>query len=283
MIIKDYKHKKKYRKSMSELSEKNFGLNFEKLYNEGYWADEFIAYSIVENEKVISNVCFHLFELEKNKKKYKVLQIGTVATYEKHRNKGLSKQLMNEVIKDYEDKVDAMYLFANESVINFYPKFGFKPVNQMKFNLSNLDELEVEKNNSVKLNIAKDIKILDRCITNRINNSKSDFLTGDDYIKMFYCLYGFTESIYYHKKEDAVIILEKEESTLIVYDIYVKKEEDIKKILGQHLEGIDNISFRFDVKLRNLVTSLDENAKLFVRTNNKLLLEPWSYPETSMT
>lgn len=40
---------------------------------------------------------------------------------------------MNKVLEEYENKYDYMYLFANESVLDFYHKFGFKPVEEHLF------------------------------------------------------------------------------------------------------------------------------------------------------
>lgn len=42
-----------------------------------------------------------------------------------YRNKGISRKLMDKVLQDWKDKCDAIYLYANDSVLDFYPKFGF--------------------------------------------------------------------------------------------------------------------------------------------------------------
>ena len=53
-------------------------------------------------------------------------QFGAVATRESERGKGLSRILMNHVLGKYPD-VPA-FLGANDSVLDFYPRFGFRPV-----------------------------------------------------------------------------------------------------------------------------------------------------------
>ncbi|WP_326717516.1 GNAT family N-acetyltransferase [Vagococcus jeotgali] len=63
-----------------------------------------------------------------NKKKHQVLQLGTVMTKETYRDQGLSRRLIEEILKDYQGKVDMIFLFANETVLEFYPKFGFSRV-----------------------------------------------------------------------------------------------------------------------------------------------------------
>lgn len=35
--------------------------------------------------------------------------------------------------QDYADRVDGMYLFANDDVLNFYPKFGFQKATEYQY------------------------------------------------------------------------------------------------------------------------------------------------------
>ena len=53
------------------------------------------------------------------------IQLGTVMTAPPCRKQGLSRFLMEEIKKDWEGRCDGMYLFANDTVLDFYPKFGF--------------------------------------------------------------------------------------------------------------------------------------------------------------
>lgn len=52
-----------------------------------------------------------------------------------YRNQGLSGKLMNHIIEVYEQEYNFIYLFANESVLDFYPKFGFEKVQESSFSL----------------------------------------------------------------------------------------------------------------------------------------------------
>ena len=60
-----------------------------------------------------------------NDKTVNGIQIGAVGTLPEYRNKGLSKYLMDLVLDKYQDSTDISFLFANETVTEFYPKFGF--------------------------------------------------------------------------------------------------------------------------------------------------------------
>ena len=75
--------------------------------------------------EVVSNVSVNACNMNYKGKEVKLIQLGTVMTDTDHRGKGYARMLMEEVMKDYEGKVDGMYLFANDSVLEFYPRFGF--------------------------------------------------------------------------------------------------------------------------------------------------------------
>lgn len=51
------------------------------------------------------------------------LSLGAVATKKEYRGKGYIRVLMEHIINKYNNI--PMYLFANDSVVDFYPRFGF--------------------------------------------------------------------------------------------------------------------------------------------------------------
>lgn len=61
------------------------------------------------------------------------IQIGTVMTDKEYRDQGLNKKIMESILQEYIDKVDGIYLFGNDSVLNYYPKFGFVPCEEYEY------------------------------------------------------------------------------------------------------------------------------------------------------
>lgn len=72
-------------------------------------------------------------ELLMQGKIYNCIQLGTIMTDQEYRGRGLSRYLFSEVRKDWDGKCDAMFLFANESVLDFYPGLGFHRKKQYRF------------------------------------------------------------------------------------------------------------------------------------------------------
>ena len=112
-IVCNYRDDDKLRASFNELAGKVFGgLNFENWYQNGFWKDNYIPYSVVTDGKVVSNISVNACDMNYDGSTVHLIQLGTVMTDPDHRGKGYSRALMERILSDYEDKVDGIYLFA---------------------------------------------------------------------------------------------------------------------------------------------------------------------------
>ena len=132
-LEKNYRNNDTLRKSFNELAQKTFGFDFEDWYQNGFWGDNYNPYSIVIDGKVVSNVSVNKTDMLMDGEVKHFLQLGTVMTDEQYRNKGLSRMLMEQIELDYAGKVDGIYLFANDSVLDFYPKLGFQKAKEYQY------------------------------------------------------------------------------------------------------------------------------------------------------
>lgn len=278
MMIKNYYNDEKLRKSMSQLADFSFGLDFELLYQKGYWDPAYGCYSILEDDKIVSNVSYHLLELEKAGKRYKVMSIGSVMTYPEYRKKGYARTLMEAVLKDHQ--VDAYFLGANETVLDFYPRFGFEATDHLKYMDENVSSYKIGPKGRV-LDIDADLKLIDEYVKNRIKNSKDMYVYGDDYLKMFYALYLYNKNMYLH--EDAIIVCSRQKDILHVHDIYAKHPIDFKALVGPYTEGVTKIYYDFEVAIEGIEAYEDLESYFFVKTDIEELKQAWSYPGTSVT
>ncbi|MFR5071026.1 MAG: GNAT family N-acetyltransferase [Bianqueaceae bacterium] len=125
-LIKQIKDDPQLRDSFNGLAMKTFGLSFSEWWRRGYWTDSYIPYVFVDGGKVVANASVNLMDLMWHGQPKRYIQIGTVMTDAAYRHQGLSRTLLQEIIGDWADKSDALYLFANDTVLDFYPKFGFQ-------------------------------------------------------------------------------------------------------------------------------------------------------------
>jgi len=105
---------------------KDIFFDFQFWYDLNLWDENYESYSIIENGEIVSNICVYKTQILFNQKKYSALSVGAVATKKEYRGRGLSRTLMEQIIKKYDNV--PMYLSANDSVVDFYPKFGFKRI-----------------------------------------------------------------------------------------------------------------------------------------------------------
>ena len=101
------------------------GISFEPWQKAGFWTKDYLPYSIIQKGNIISNVSVSLMTVLVNGERLDAAQIGAVGTVPEYRKQGLSRLLINHVIDIYSKKSDLIFLFANDSVMDFYPKFGF--------------------------------------------------------------------------------------------------------------------------------------------------------------
>jgi predicted N-acetyltransferase YhbS len=233
---------KKYRTSFNALTEKTFGFNFEHWYEEGHWKDQYIPYSLLDGDKVISNVSVNLMNFNILGKTKLLIQLGTVMTDEKYRKQGLNKVLLNKVIADWQSKCEYIYLFANDSVLDFYPKFGFHKIQQYQCikNIIKTDKTKI----AAKLNMEEEsAKNLVYHLANKSLPYGPISMIGNGELIMFYCNLFMKENVYYLPEYKAVVIAAYNTKVLEIFGILCEQELDLDTII-EHLATYETRSVK---------------------------------------
>jgi len=216
-IEKNYRNNEALRASFNRLAEKTFGLNFENWYRNGFWKDNYIPYSVVIDGEVVSNVSVNACNMNYKGRIVKLIQLGTIMTDDDYRGNGYARALMEEVLKDYDGKVDGIYLFANDSVLEFYPKFGFKEAKEYQFTKEVIISGECTAQNVPlrdKIDFDRTVEILD---TKKQNAQL--YMVDNPGLYMFYLSQFMTENLFYIEECNSYAIAEIEEDTLILHTI----------------------------------------------------------------
>lgn len=228
--VVDYKNNDQLRNSFNILTRKTYGFDFEEWYQNGYWKDGYIPYSIVDGNNIVSNVSVNVIDFLVMGEKRTYIQIGTVMTEKEYRNKGLNRFLMEKVLGDWRGRCDLIYLFANDSVLDFYPKFGFYSTHEYQHS----KEISSENNSFgfVKLNMSDEEN--KSFLFNKVNQSlhfSQISMDNNASLVMFYCTSFMDQNVYYIKRFDAVVIAEFNESILYINDIFCEKEVLLNDII----------------------------------------------------
>lgn len=278
--ITNYKNDERLRNDLHILTRKIWGFDFEKWYKSGYWGDNCLLYSLSDGHKIVSHITVTVIDFIVLGKKKKFLQLGTVTTDEEYRKQGLNKFLLEKVLHEWKDKCDLIYLFANDSVLNYYPLFGFVPVNEYIAT----KKIESTKNayNVRKLDINNqfDNELLYKKAKNAIPLFNISMVDNAGQI-MLYCNYfdkfSFKEKLYYIESLDTIIVAEYIGSDLILYDILSTQEVEIEAIINaMSTEQTQNVVMYFmpknnkDYEIKLLKK---EDTTLFVMGNEKKSFE----------
>lgn len=246
-FIKGYKENKSLRDSFNELAESTFGINFEEWYQNGFWNERYIPYSYLDNGEIVANVSVNLMDFNFNGESKKLIQLGTVMTKEGYRHKGLMRSLINEIETDYNGKIDGYFLFANDSVLEFYPKLGYKKVLEYEnykliYEENEMTAIKLEMNSKEEWD--KFINV----INNSISNGRFEMIDGSYLI--------------------------------LIHQVFSKNEVNMEEVI-KAFGAVKKVAFGYTPKnIENIQTKIlnEEDTTLFVKgsffdkfENNKLM------------
>lgn len=262
--------------SFFQLAMETFGISFEHWDALGYWNDTYCPYAFELNGEIIANISMNIGTMVIDGKAVQSIQIGTVMTKPIYRKKGLSGQLMDKVLEDVKH-VDIVYLLANESVLKYYPKFGFEKRKQSVYLIHTKDLLlqptEIKKLN---LNDEQTRKFLYESVTHRMPVSTKIAMLQNESIVMFHAIGPYRECIYYAPKLQAIIIAKEYEEKVVIVDIISKYPFELMEVLQQLPIERPIIELGFtpsEVSAIILKYELVESGALFVKEQGNV-----SYP-----
>lgn len=216
-LVKAYRKNGALRKSFNALAGRIYGLDFEDWYQNGFWKEAYIPYSVVEDGEVVANVSVNITDFMWNGSKRHFIQLGTVMTDEKYRNRGYSRRLMEEIEKDYAG-VDGVYLFANDSVLDFYPKFGFKKASEYGYE----KEIFADRERSIHKIPMREKRVWDgfaKIVEKSVPCGRFAMM-GNSGLILFYVTKFMQENVYYSKKHKAYLIAEEDGDEIFIHAVF---------------------------------------------------------------
>ncbi|MCR9144983.1 MAG: GNAT family N-acetyltransferase [bacterium] len=213
-----------------------YGASFVEWDRLGFWNERYIPYSLVEQAgrkaRIVANVSVSRMRVLIQDTPLPAIQFATVGTLPEYRGRGYAARLMQHVLE--REACDFCFLYANASVSEFYPKFGFRQIREAAFYSDfKIDAgAEVDDDASAKmkprrlqLKDAADLALLKSILAARAPVTRGFGALDYEHILPFYAVYAFGEDMYLFASDqesvsDAVLIVAQNEGpTLNVYDI----------------------------------------------------------------
>ncbi|MBQ8639067.1 MAG: GNAT family N-acetyltransferase [Lachnospiraceae bacterium] len=289
-IRKNYRNEEALRKSFNELAGKVFGLDFEAWYQNGFWGEDYVPYSMVKNGKVIANVSVNPLTFQTVNGEKRLVQLGTVMTDPEYRGLGLSRRLIEEIHRDYAETADGFYLFANESVLDFYPKFGYRKAVEYQavkvFSAETdaagtvsagkaaaeacADETAAAQTASAKkvpMETKEDWDAFVRMLSTCTVNSSLE-MKGNSGLIMFYLSSFLKDNVYYIEENDCYAVAEIDGDTLELSAVFADHEVDPETVAAAFGSEIRQVRLGFSPIRKagwELQQLMDDDTTLFVQ------------------
>lgn len=249
MIKKIHKDDISVLNSFNRLTRNTFGFDFVKWHAAGHFGDMYVPHVIMDEEKVISNVSVNRMQFDIGGSIKNFIQLGTVMTDKVYRGQGTNKKIMESVIQEYADKVDGIYLFGNDSVLDYYPKFGFVPCEEYEYYFT------YETGNDVIPYSMKKVDMSDETQAKQVYVVMENYFANPDvpnendgmYMSENLGLYHFwmdsvyRNSIYYLPECGAYIVGAIEFDRLYFYQIIGKEKVDLKRAARAFGDGFSEV------------------------------------------
>jgi GNAT superfamily N-acetyltransferase len=111
---------------LDDLLQRTFGITFRQWWEAGHWPHSYTCYTLMDDGQAQANISIYAMDLLIGGQVQRCLQVGAVATRPERRGQGLSRLLMDYVLALTPDV--PFFLCANDSVLDFYPRFGFEKI-----------------------------------------------------------------------------------------------------------------------------------------------------------
>ncbi|MEJ5105905.1 GNAT family N-acetyltransferase [Chryseobacterium sp. MYb328] len=275
-----YQDQEKLRLEFNRLTQNVWEFNFENYYQSGFWDDSCILYSLFDGDIIVSHTTVSLFDGNIEGKSKKLVQLGTVMTDESYQNRGLSRFLMEKILHDFKGKTDGIFLFANETVLDFYPKFGFIPVQEFEAfqAFENLDFLKKTTKRKLELDQEADLKLFEYLVENAVSNTA--FPTKSKGLAFFYCYanpeMGYKDSVYLIEELNCAVVIEIQDKTLHILEIFSPEKTNLSEVIAAFDDILlDEVVLGFSPEQRYFQYRpwKDDDLQLFVTPELKSVFE----------
>ena len=253
------------RRGFMNLAKQVFGLDFEPWRAGGWWGEDYIPHALMDGERVAANVSANVIRARVQGADRTYLQIGTVMTDPEYRGRGLARRLMEEVLARYGGKCDGAYLYANDSVLDFYPKFGFQKAQGYQHSL--LVQKSGEPVRKLDIDDPKDRARLVEAYLGRSNPHSALPVIGNKGLLMFYCGQFLKSCVYEVPGLDAVAIAVYDGGSMLVHDVFGGSAplKEILNALAAEETKTAHLGFTpADAEVFHAEPHVEENTTLFV-------------------
>lgn len=276
------------REQLCRMTQEIWDFSLESWYRFGGWGEECVPYSLFDYDQMASHVTATTLTFALGEKRLRALQLGTVMTDPDYTGMGLSRWLIERVLSDYEGQVDFVFLYANDSVREFYPRFGFHPASEycVELPVPQPEPMAVKK---LDLLLPTDYELFCRLTEQGCPQYRMAPVNNRSLL-MLYCGYSdlasLSDHLYYLPELDAAVIVSEEGSVLTLHDLLATHPIDPTKAAAALATPQTRkvvLGFVPDTVLGTVLPFHEEDTTLFVKGTDLFNHQQLRLPITART
>jgi len=251
------------------------------------WVDGYDVFAMVVDDEIVGTVGRQSMRYVINGKERSGYQLGAVATRADQRNHGLARLLMNKVLGELDAADQPVILFANASVLDFYPRFGFRGLAQSSF--SGRVDIHPSGTLAPRLDLATPTDrawLAEHCA--RAGATGQRFSARDYYPTLLFHLTRRPRTVFRLDSFEAVVIVEQDGDRLLIEDLLAVRPFSLKDALPQICaQPIRRLEFAFHPEAwwptAESRAVVDDSSPLFARGAALEVEGPIRFPDLAQT
>lgn len=109
--------------------------DFRAWYALGGWTADYQVHALAQGGELVASVSVMRTPAFAAGREVRGAQLGAVGCIPEARGQGLMRPLLQDVVARVEPEAELLWLYANDAVLDFYPRFGFRRVQESEFEL----------------------------------------------------------------------------------------------------------------------------------------------------
>lgn len=261
-------------------------VTFRRWYAEGGWDETYTAFSLGDGKRIVANASVSRMATIVDGDPRTGYQLATVGVLPEYRGRGLSRRVIARLLAHA--PVDALvYLFANEGVLDFYPKVGFQRIVEHTFGMSAHLEPSGPPLQKLSPSVAAHRQLVRELTETAL--PVTERFGARDYggAVLWYWTNYLQDALYFAEAEAAIVVAEQEGDVLKIYDIIASTRVDpaplLPRVVTRTVRSIE-LTFTPDVYFQDArALAPYVGAPLFVYGADSKLRGPLKYPLLAQT
>lgn len=227
------------------------GADFRLWSSRGGWECGYFAHAWFAGDEVVANIGVSETTLVVGGQRVLAWQLGGVGVLPEYRNKGLARTLMDCVLSQANELERRVFLFANDTALDLYPRFGFRRLRESIFRARAPVAVPILPMSGARMRRLDLAAAADRALLQKLSTTAAPLCNHFSVIDYYSSLlwHGCNDkrdSFYYAPKCEAILVASQQGCELFLLDIIAPAHFDARPCVEQLADGTLNaIEFGF--------------------------------------